>query len=767
MIKFAKIAPGLSVLLILVTVFWAPAIFERKTIVHGDFPGHGYPLMDVHARSLRDLGELLWEDKTYGGHPLFAEGQGGFAHPVNILFAWVIAPLFGVVTAENLFHWFCMVFGGAGILLICRQLGLGPWAACFGAVAGVFSLYNLNQQQNETVSAAAAWVSWCIWAIGGWLNRPNLRSAALLGLMLTLEFFSGYPEALDGALLYGLMMLAVRAFDAEARASWGRGGRFLIGTGAAGAMIALGLSSVQLLPEAELALHSHRNGGIPLPNQLPLTAFIRGFLFAHWQDAGPDYFPIVGSILICMLATVTLIVRTTNVVKAHIAGTLLLIILGMGQATGVFRFIYDHNLLPQLHFYRLVFIYLNDANVTVAVLAAVGVEAVNRWTRAIEREPRDFDRPPMWVLGIFLLFWAWLLYAFHLPGASIVHYGVALAGVIAIAACVPLTATRWLPVCLTAFLVIEIAATRLWVFYFADPAVLTDKPGSIAAIQAEADWRDYKISGGNRTGAYTFLAPNNPTLEEAFRGHSPAAAGLANLNWDLSSMDGALALALARRQAIDDRLEAEIDGHVDQPPGVRLIDLLSVRWLVFQDPVWAPAFRMLWQHSGSSVHILQNDAAKPRFQIYPACRRVVSTDQALDILTNLKKPTLVIEDRSATDPCGRAAEEETAGNSPLAKFTVLKARSTYYRFDIAADRPAWFFIADANYPGWKAYLDGKEVPVYSAQILGKAVALPAGQHELRLRFRPLSFYIGLVITVLTVVSSVAVMMCARRGARAR
>jgi len=763
--KLAKLDPGLIVLLILVTAFWAPAIFEHKTIIHGDFPGHGYPLMDVHSRSLRDFGMLLWEDKTYGGHPLFAEGQGGFAHPVNMLFAWVIAPLFGVVAAENLFHWFCMAFGGAGILLICRQLGLGPWAACFGAVAGVFSLYNLNQQQNETVSAAAAGVSWCIWATGRWLNRPSFRSAALLGLMLALEFFCGYPEALDGALLYGLVMLAVRAFDPAARANWGRGGGVLIGTGAVGAVIALGLSAVQLLPELELVGQSHRHGGTPMTFHLPLAAFVRGFLYTRWEYVGPGYFQVVGSILVCMLATVTLIVRTTNTVKAHIAGTMLLIVLGMGQATALFRFIYDYNLLPQLHFYRLVFIYLNDANVTVAVLAAVGVEAVSRWAAAIERPGRDLARPPMWLLGIFLLSWAWILYAFRLPGAPVVHYGVIAAGVVAVAVCVPLKAARWLPVGLTAFLVVEIAATKLWVFRFADAAILTDRPGSIAAIQAEPDWRDYKISSSNRAGPYTFIPPNEPSLEAAFRGYRPAAAGLANLNWDLSSMDGALALALARRGAVEDRLEDEINGRVAQPPGARLIDMLSVRWLVFQDPIWAPAVRTLWESPDSPIHILRNDAAKPRFQIYPACRRAASIDQALDILTNLPAPALVIEDQGATDPCGGPVTE-TAGDVPAATFTVLKAKSTRYRFDISADRPAWFFIADANYPGWTAYLDGRKVPIYSAQILGKAVAVPPGRHELRLRFRAFSFYIGLTITLLTAVSIATVLIRARRVAKA-
>jgi hypothetical protein len=761
-----KIEPGLVVLLILVTVFWAPAIFEHKSIIHGDFYGHSLPLMDLHSRALHDFGQLLWQDKTYGGHPLFAEGQGGFAHPVNMFFAWVVAPLFGVVTAENLFHWFCMMFGGAGILLIGRQLGLGPGAACFGAVAGVFSLYNLNQQQNETVSAAAAWISWCIWATGRWLDRPTLQSAALLGSILTLEFFCGYPEALDGALLYGLMMLAVRAFDPAARANWGRGGRVLIATGAVGAVITLGLSAVQLLPELELIGQSHRHGGTPITYHVPLAGFVRGFLFTRWEYVGPGYYQVVGSILVCMLATVTLIARTTNAMKGHIAGTLLLILLGMGEATALFRFIYDHDLLPQLHFYRLVFIYLNDANVTVAVLAAIGVEAVCRWLPAADHRLQPGRvRPPIWLLGLFLSAWAWVVYAFYLPGMPIVHYGIAAAAIIAVAACVPLRTGRWLAAGLTVLLVIEIAATKLFIFHFADQALLA-RPGSVATIQAEPDWRDYRIYSDSRAGPYSFIAPNAPGLEEGLRYNSPGVAGLANLRWDLRSIDGALALGLGRRWTIEQRIEDEAFGRVDQPPGARLIDLLGIRWIVFGDPVvWAPAVRTLW-HPEGGLSILQNDAARPRFQIFPSCRRVSSTDQALDLLTTLKKPTLVIEDQSATDPCSGQATD-AAEDAPPATFTVRKAKSTRYRFDISAERPAWFFLADANYPGWKAYLDGKEVPVYSAQILGKAVSVPEGRHDLRIRFRPMSFYIGLTVSVLTALITGAALIRARRAAKPR
>jgi len=691
---------------------------------------------------------------------MFAEGQGGFAHPVNMFFAWVIAPLFGVITAENLLHWFCMIFGGAGVLMICRQLGLSPWASCFGAVAAVFSLLNVFEQQNETVSAAASGVPWCIWAIGEWLNRPGFRSAALIGLTVALEFFWGYPQSLDGALLYGLAMTAVAVFDPAARANWGRNGRVLIGTGALAAIIALGLGAVQLLPEIELVQNSHRSGGTPILITIPPAPYIRGFLFTHWEDAGAHYFPVIGSILVSMLATATLIVRSPNAVKRHLAGTVLLVLLGMGGATFLFRFIYDHNLLPQLHFYRLVFIYLNDANFGVGVLAAVGAQAVSGLAPAAVPGRAALGRPPMWMLGIFLLLWGWGVYVLRLPHVPIVQYGVAAAGAAAIAASIPLQAGRWLPIGLTLLLAIEIGATRLFTFHFADQSLL-DRPASVAAIQAEPDWRDYRIYSDSRGGPYSFIAPNAPGLEDALRYNMQAAAGLSNLRWDLRSIDGALALGLGRRWVIEQRIEDEAFGRVDQPPGARFIDLLGIRWIVFGDQVSTPALRPLW-HEDGSLWIMQNDAARPRFQIFASCRRTDTPEHAFDMLIGLKKPALVIEDRSQADPCGGAATEAADDTPPPATFAVRKAHATRYLFDVAAERPAWFFLADANYPGWTAYLDGKEVPLYSAQVLGKAVFLPPGRHELRVTLRPVSFYLGLAITLLTAFFTAAVLIRIRR-----
>jgi len=45
-------------------------------------------------------------------------------------------------------------------------------------------------------------------------------------------------------------------------------------------------------------------------------------------------------------------------------------------------------------------------------------------------------------------------------------------------------------------------------------------------------------------------------------------------------------------------------------------------------------------------------------------------------------------------------------------------------------------------PGWKATVDGKEVPLIRADFLLRAIEVPAGDHEVRLTFKPKSYYLG-------------------------
>ncbi|HEX7593489.1 MAG TPA: YfhO family protein, partial [Anaerolineae bacterium] len=59
------------------------------------------------------------------------------------------------------------------------------------------------------------------------------------------------------------------------------------------------------------------------------------------------------------------------------------------------------------------------------------------------------------------------------------------------------------------------------------------------------------------------------------------------------------------------------------------------------------------------------------------------------------------------------------------------------------------------YPGWRAWVDDREVDVLRADSLFRAVALSGGAHRVRLLYDPASFKIGAGLFMLTALALVA------------
>ena len=59
---------------------------------------------------------------------------------------------------------------------------------------------------------------------------------------------------------------------------------------------------------------------------------------------------------------------------------------------------------------------------------------------------------------------------------------------------------------------------------------------------------------------------------------------------------------------------------------------------------------------------------------------------------------------------------------------------------------------DAHYPGWQATLDGEPVELLRANLNFRGVAVPAGSHQIEMRYRPESFRWGLVLALMGAVA---------------
>ena len=156
---------------------------------------------------------------------------------------------------------------------------------------------------------------------------------------------------------------------------------------------------------------------------------------------------------------------------------------------------------------------------------------------------------------------------------------------------------------------------------------------------------------------------------------------------------------------------------------------------------------------------MENLFARPKFQWFDKALPVSSPEDALDMLAGITEPVLVIETLDTEDIL--PGNGLTSSSSP--SFQVITDRAGRYRILVDSPKGGWFFIADAMYPGWEAYLDGAPTQLYPAQVLGKAVFVPGGTHELKLAFRPTSFKIGLYITAFSLLVLLSTFALTRSG----
>jgi uncharacterized membrane protein YfhO len=58
-------------------------------------------------------------------------------------------------------------------------------------------------------------------------------------------------------------------------------------------------------------------------------------------------------------------------------------------------------------------------------------------------------------------------------------------------------------------------------------------------------------------------------------------------------------------------------------------------------------------------------------------------------------------------------------------------------------------LSDAFVPGWRAEVDGRDVPILPANLMFRAVPVPAGAHQITFLYHPASWVAGAALTLLT------------------
>jgi hypothetical protein len=175
----------------------------------------------------------------------------------------------------------------------------------------------------------------------------------------------------------------------------------------------------------------------------------------------------------------------------------------------------------------------------------------------------------------------------------------------------------------------------------------------------------------------------------------------------------------------------------------RLYDLLGVRYVLGSKQVTLDWDKFTLAFDGDpAVNVYRNETALPR--AFVVHRAVVAGDHA-EAWERIHE--------SGFDPATLVVLE---GGQPLDVPTEGQATVQVVRYEpdslaIAVDSPAegYLVLSDPFYPGWRALVDGKAAAILRADYAFRAVAVPAGTHQVTMTFQPRSWRVGLGVSVLT------------------
>lgn len=140
-------------------------------------------------------------------------------------------------------------------------------------------------------------------------------------------------------------------------------------------------------------------------------------------------------------------------------------------------------------------------------------------------------------------------------------------------------------------------------------------------------------------------------------------------------------------------------------------------------------------------------AQLPRARLANSLAFVESLDE---LQSRVEQPGFDVSREVLSDaPSARHAPAATDG--PAGSARVVEWGWNRVAIDVDATAECVLVLADAYYPGWEARIEatGEELEIFPAYHLFRGVIVPAGPHRIEIQYRPLSFRVGAVISVVT------------------
>jgi hypothetical protein len=783
-------------LALFVLVLFSGAIVGGQAFFERDILAYWCPQAVSFVRAVGEEGvPPLWSPYFAFGLPMLEDPGYQVAYP----FTWLNL----LVEPRGYFVAFVAVhtlLAAAGLLRFARRLGLGSLPALTAALAWsasgpLLSAVNLNHH-----FASLAWLPWLLLAFDRCLARGTVGDVLALGSFGGLQALAGSG---DVCLLSAALCLGLAGYRWAASEDRGALGRRLLRTAPAALALAAGLSAVQTLPTLWLVRDAPRVAQGPAASLywsihplslldlvvdrivagFPMTPSLRFLLFESRAPFLSSLY--LGLPAAWLVALGLLLPGRARAATWILAGFATCVLLALGRHTPVLPLVLE--LAAPVGVFRFPAKAMLPASLLWALLVGLGWATWQRpWTRP------DRRRALMLVVLAIGSGVVGLVGAGWVAGAPPVLLDLAHPDVVAggTAASLGTTAARlraassaslalgvlmaarlacrlppaWLTAGSLLLVLGDLALAGRTVNALAPKQLLSQRPPILALLPPDSrEARIYAFAPGLGKPPVRGPAGWEPSAAlalgavEALRPPSGARFRLAgSYDGDFTGLAPPALSSLTR-----------LSRQGDVKLAIRLFQLGSVDYVVAVGSVPFPGLISLGEHASvfpSPVSLYRVPDPLPRAYWVGRARLSEEPGEAIAALAD----PLFDPRREVILPAGSPLLQGSSDAAGVGR--ILDRRSDRLSVEVSAGAPGYLVVAEAYHRGWRATVDGRPATVMPANVLFRAVAVPAGRHLVEMVYRPPSVFLGLGISALAALAAGAawlVCLAPRAAARRR
>jgi hypothetical protein len=712
----------------------------------GDLVTFFYPARAFIAQSVKQGVLPLWNPLLLSGEPFLAITQSSLFYPLNVLYyllpvatAWTVSLIVRLFLAALFMTMFVRSIGGSktGSIFAGIVFGASGWMTAW---------------QGQPIGDGAIWLPFVCWAIHNLRKTPSASYFVLTAAAFAMPVLAGHPEMAAHVTLTGAALaLMLWMFPPQSNTP-----RFdlrfpLIFTFAG--LLAVGLASVQIIPTIEWLRQTGTAFRWVWPSLAPhqVLGWVSRDVFRSPNSAGINIPESVAYMaVISILAAPLALFHRSRFYVAFLSGITACAVAVAYGVQPIHALVSHIPVLWALKNSRLVLV----ATFGMAGLAGLGMSALEEQT---QYTPKNRVIALGLVGSMFALTFA-LIHRLQLTTSfkpEFVHRPSFSRTLLIIS----LILVIWklyggLRGQAFALAVCSLAIFDLWTFGF----------GFTGFVKRDDIFPSSPV--------FEFFARQNMSQFRIIEIGLPYPAN-AHTMYNVAAAEGYEVRLPELQRAFASDTMVDSDGLYFTAQGIlesrdRRLDLLNVKYVVLiayaaEFKSFEKSDRFVQVFNNGDVAIFENKSALPRAWLVPASgieivpsveaqlRRL--KDQTFDPNKSVILPEMPARVRGAA---------ETTKEPFQARAEIIESGINHVKLRTESSAAAVLVISQTHYPGWRASVDGDKMDVVPTNLTLTGVPVPAGAHEVRVVFEPLSFRVGLALSILSIIILLATLVAGRK-----